>query len=78
MNSNSQSLMPFMDILTTLVGIIILMTIILALSVVESDTVEVRLHHRQETVETKDEKGVALQPIYIVCSKQGLQIGETL
>ena len=84
MNNKSQSLMPFMDILTSLVGIIILLTIILALSVVDSDTVEVRLHHRSDAMGkspvaelSRDMKiEVELRPLYVVCSGDGIQIGE--
>ena len=72
--------MPFMDILTALVGVVILMTIVLSLHLAESDTVEVRLLHRAavgdregSTVAPADRR---LHPVYVVCETGGVRIGE--
>lgn len=69
-----QTLLPFMDILTSLVGIIILMTIVFALSLSESETVLVRILHRKtEAVGAHRE----LRPIYVICSSTGIEIGNS-
>ena len=71
--NKSQSLLPFMDILTSLVGIIILMTIIFALSITESKTVEVRIVHKKEDAPQLDQK---LRPVYVICEAGRIKIGE--
>jgi len=62
-----------MDILLSLVGIIILMTIIFALSISESKTVEVRILHKKEGAPAADHK---LRPVYVICEAGRIKIGD--
>jgi len=68
------TLLPFMDLLTGLVGVMILMNIILALEIPERDKVEVRVV-LQEPDSPKRE--TELEPIYVVCAADNIKIGET-
>ena len=71
--NNSQSLLPFMDILTALVGIIILMTIIFALSLSEAKTVFVRILHKKADAHEVERR---LRPVYVECATGKVMIGQ--
>jgi len=71
----SQGLLPFMDVLTGLVGIIILVNVILAVDLAEKDKIPVRVLLKEEEAPAK---GTQRRPVYMICSSAGILIGEEL
>lgn len=64
-----------MDVLTGLVGIVILINVILALEVADMDTIPVRIVLKEEEA---PQKGKERTPVYLICSSAGIQVGEKL
>ncbi|MFH1116294.1 MAG: hypothetical protein V1792_20470 [Pseudomonadota bacterium] len=73
--TRSQGLLPFMDVLTGLVGIIILINVILAVDLAEKDKIPVRVLLKEEDAPAA---GVERRPVYVICSSAGLLVGEDL
>lgn len=68
--NNSTGLLPFMDILMGLVGIVILINLILALNLSESETVAVRILPKEMARSDREN----WQPVYVVCNADGLSV----
>jgi len=66
-------LLPFMDVLTGLVGLTILINIILALDISEKASIPVRVVLREEgTVPIEKER----HPVYVICDSAGIHVGD--
>lgn len=71
--NRQQGLLPFMDVLTGLVGIVILINVILAVDLADRDTIPVRVVLKEEEV---PQDGRERRPVYMVCSGAGIEVGD--
>lgn len=73
--NRSQGLLPFMDVLTGLVGIAILINIVLALDISETEKIPVRVLLQEKAA---PQHAKERRPVFVICSSAGIQIGENV
>ena len=66
--------LPFMDVLTGLMGIIILINIILSLSTAGDEGVKVRIIPKEEDVVWRDKQ---IKPLFVVCTSDHILLHKT-
>ncbi|MBM3299757.1 MAG: hypothetical protein FJY85_07365 [Deltaproteobacteria bacterium] len=73
--NRSDSFLPFIDVLTGLVGLAIFINIILALDMSESDKIPVRVMLREEGAPQRTKER---RPVYVICDGAGISVGDTV
>jgi len=68
-------LLPFMDVLTGLVGVVILINIILALDISETEKIPVRVVLKEEKA---PRQAVGRRPVYVVCSGSDIRVADAV
>jgi|GEM_PF-1330703 len=70
----SSGFLPFMDVLTGLMGVIILINIILSLSMTGDEGVKVRVVPREEDIAWDQKKA---DPLFVICSENHILLHKT-
>ena len=70
----SSGFLPFMDILTGLMGIIILINIVLSLSLADGQDIKVRILPREENIAQRDK---SMKPVMVVCASNHVILQKT-
>jgi len=72
--NRSSGFLPFMDILTGLMGIIILINIVLSLSLADGQDVKVKIIPKEENITWRDK---SMKPVMVVCASNHVMLQKT-